>query len=260
MERLTTPWSGQMGLDAPILNAPMGGAAGGRLATAVSAAGGLGMIGVGSEGSRELIEQEAGYVHSAGLPFGIGLLDWALRREPALLETALAASPRLISVSFGDEWAWIDRVRSEGVVTATQICTTAEAQRAQDAGIDVIVARGAEGGGHGDPRIGTLTLLEGVLDAVSVPVLAAGGISSPEGWLPFLPPAHQGSGWVPPSLRAPSRSPPVLPERRCCRQRRPTPSSPESSTSPSATDGRQGIPSASLPTPCLTNGSGWSVM
>ena len=181
MDRLTTPWSGRVGIGLPVLNAPMGGVAGGRLAAAVSAAGGLGMIGVGSEGSEETIEKEAGHVHRAGLPFGIGLLDWALRREPALLDAALAASPRLISVSFGDEWAWIDRVRSNGVLTATQICTVAEAVRAQDAGVDVIVARGAEGGGHGDPRIGSLTLLEGVLDAVSVPVLASGGISSPRG-------------------------------------------------------------------------------
>jgi nitronate monooxygenase len=181
MYRLTTPWSSKIGLEVPVLNAPMGGAAGGGLATAVSAAGGLGMIGVGSEGSRKLIEHEVGHVHRAGLPFGIGLLDWALRREPALLDAALAASPRLISVSFGDEWTWIDRVRSSGVLTATQVCTVAEALRAQDAGIDVIVARGAEGGGHGDPRIGTLTLLEAVLAAVSVPVLASGGISSPRG-------------------------------------------------------------------------------
>lgn len=181
MAKLTTPWSSRIGLDVPVLNSPMGGVAGGRLATAVSAAGGLGMIGVGSEGSTEIIEREVSHVHRAGIPFGIGLLDWALRREPALLDAALAASPRLISVSFGDEWTWIDRVRSNGALTATQICTVAEARRAQEAGIDVIVSRGAEGGGHGDPRIATLTLLEGVLDAVSVPVLAAGGISSPRG-------------------------------------------------------------------------------
>jgi nitronate monooxygenase len=81
MDKLTTPWSGRIGLGVPVLNAPMGGVAGGRLATAVSAAGGLGMIGVGSEGSKEIIEEEVGHVHRAGLPFGIGLLDWALRRN-----------------------------------------------------------------------------------------------------------------------------------------------------------------------------------
>ncbi len=55
------------------------------------------------------------------------------------------------------------------------------ARRAADAGIDVLVARGAEGGGHGEPLVGTLPLLDGVLNVTSIPVLAAGGISSSRG-------------------------------------------------------------------------------
>ncbi|MGO8871255.1 MAG: NAD(P)H-dependent flavin oxidoreductase [Acidimicrobiales bacterium] len=192
---LATPWSDQLGLGAPVLNAPMGGVAGGELAAAVSAAGGLGMIGVGSAGSVQLIEREVPLVQATGLPFGIGLLDWALQEDPALLEAALGASPRLIGVSFGDEWTWVERVRSAGVLTATQICTVEEARHAQDAGIDVVVARGAEGGGHGDPRIGTLPLLDGVLDAVSLPVLASGGISSPRGLAAVLTAGASGA-WI----------------------------------------------------------------
>ena len=111
MADLSTPWSRAMGLDAPILNAPMGGVAGGRLSAAVSEAGGLGMIGVGSAGSVELLEREAALPQSAGLPFGIGLLDWALALEPQLLDAAIGASPALISVSFGDTWRWAERVR-----------------------------------------------------------------------------------------------------------------------------------------------------
>ena len=112
--RLATPWSDHLGLRAPVLNAPMGGVAGGKLAAAVSVAGGLGMIGVGSTGSVELIEREVRYPKADELPFGIGLLDWALQRDPALLEAALAASPRLISVSFGDHWTWVEQARSVG--------------------------------------------------------------------------------------------------------------------------------------------------
>ncbi len=195
MAELITPWSGRIGLSAPVLNAPMGGVAGGRLAAAVTAAGGLGMVGVGSAGTVGLIEREVVHARRAGLPFGIGLLDWALRRDPALLDSALTASPRLISVSFGDDWAWVEPVRSSGVLAATQISTVEEAIRAQDAGVDVIVARGAEGGGHGDPRIGTLPLLEGVLDGVSLPVLAAGGISSPRGLAAVLAAGASGA-WM----------------------------------------------------------------
>ena len=154
----------------------MGGVAGGRLAAAVSAAGGLGMVGMGSAGSVAALTTELAYVSGS---FGIGLVDWVRRQEPGLLEAALAARPSLLSVSFGADWSWVDQVHDAGILAATQVYSSAEARRAQDAGIDVLVARGAEGGGHGEVRVATLPLLDAVLEAVSVPVLAAGGIASP---------------------------------------------------------------------------------
>ena len=96
-----------------------------------------------------------------------------------MFEAALAAQPVLISVSFGTDLSWVSRVHDAGIAAATQVYNGAEARRAEDAGIDLIVARGSEGGGHGDATIGTLPLLDAVLDVVSVPVLAAGGIASP---------------------------------------------------------------------------------
>ena len=66
---------------------------------------------------------------------------------------------------------------------------------AANSGVDVIVARGAEGGGHGEPLVGTLPLLEGVLDAVSVPVLAAGGIASGRGLAAVLAAGASGA-WM----------------------------------------------------------------
>ncbi len=170
-----------MDLRVPIVNAPMGGVAGGALAGAVSVAGGLGMIGVGSAGSVAGLEREVGITQEAGVRFGIGLIDWAIQRDPALLHAAIAACPALISVSFGDDWSWVAPARGAGIVTAAQVYDRDEARRAADAGVEVVVARGSEGGGHGKANIATLPLLEGVLDAVGVPVLAAGGISSPRG-------------------------------------------------------------------------------
>lgn len=174
---LSTDWSARLGLAVPIVNAPMGGAAGGHLAAAVSAAGGLGMIGMGSGGRPGPLAAELAALGDAR-PFGIGLVSWVARDHPALLDTALAAAPDLLCVSFGDDWSWVDRAHDAGILAATQVADVAAARRAADAGVDVLVARGAEGGGHGEPRIGTLALLSEVLDAVGIPVLAAGGIAT----------------------------------------------------------------------------------
>jgi len=192
---LATAWSETAGLRAPIVNAPMGGVAGGKLAAAVSGAGGLGMIGVGRAGSPKTIQTEARHPSEAGVNFGIGLIDWAVRADPALLEAAIAARPVLVSVSFGDDWSWVDQVRAAGIVTATQAYDPVMARQAADAGVEVLVARGAEGGGHGQPSIGTLALLEAVLDAVDVPVLAAGGSPPGVGWPPCWPREGLVYGW-----------------------------------------------------------------
>ncbi|MEV0034082.1 nitronate monooxygenase [Nocardia sp. NPDC050793] len=168
-----------MGLRVPVVNAPMGGVAGGRLAAAVTSAGGLGMIGMGSAGSAAALREELRHTASLGGRFGIGLVKWVVDADPELLDVAIAAAPTLIAVSFGSDPSWIARVRDSGIRTATQVYNAAEARRAADAGIDVLVARGAEGGGHGAMEMATLPLLDAVLDAVSTPVLAAGGIGSP---------------------------------------------------------------------------------
>ncbi|MGV0478436.1 2-nitropropane dioxygenase [Mycobacterium kansasii] len=189
---LSTPWSRGFGLRVPIVNAPMGGVAGGRLAAAVTAAGGLGMIGMGSTATRASLAEQLRQVTGR---FGIGLVDWVMRDEVGLLEDALAARPALLSVSFGTDWSWVDKAHDAGIVTATQVYDGAGARRAVDAGVDIVVARGAEGGGHGEVRLGTLPLLDAVLEAVSVPVLAGGGIASPRSLAAVLAAGASGA-WV----------------------------------------------------------------
>jgi nitronate monooxygenase len=198
---LSTEWSRAMDLAVPVVNAPMGGVAGGALAAAVSRAGGLGMIGVGSAGTVAALEAQIEYIADLDRPFGIGLVDVSMIVEPQLLRTAIAAQPALLAVSFADSWEWVQDVHAAGIVAATQIGDLDGALRAVEAGVDVIVARGAEGGGHGRPRIGTLPLLTEVLDAVSVPVLAAGGISSGRGLAAVLAAGASGA-WLGTALAA----------------------------------------------------------
>jgi nitronate monooxygenase len=192
---LSTPWSRSFGLRVPIVNAPMGGVAGGRLAAAVTAAGGLGMVGMGSDGTRELLQTQLRHVRGA---FGIGLVDWVMRTQAGLLEEALAARPALLSVSFGTDWSWVAKAHDAGIATATQVYDAIGARRAVDAGVDVLVARGSEGGGHGEVKLGTLPLLDTVLDALdgtAVPVLAGGGIASPRSLAAVLAAGASGA-WV----------------------------------------------------------------
>ncbi|CAN7267107.1 nitronate monooxygenase [Mycolicibacterium frederiksbergense] len=194
-----------MGLTYPVVNAPMGGAAGGRLAAAVSRVGGLGMIGMGSAATPAVLRRELAELGGDIGPFGIGLVHWVLSEQPDLLEVALSARPALLSVSFGEDTgasaatgngpAWVQDAHDAGVITATQVATVEEAVRAVESGVDVLVARGAEGGGHGKPVLGTLPLLTAVLDTVDVPVLAAGGIASPRGVAAVLAAGAAGA-WI----------------------------------------------------------------
>lgn len=176
-----TQWAAALGLKAPIVCAPMGGVAGGRLASAVSRAGGLGMIGMGSAASRELLARELALLDAGGAPFGVGFVGWGIERDPALLDMALEAGPAVVSVSFldwaaGDAHGWVAQVTEAGAQAITQVATVDEALHAAEAGVHAVVARGSEAGGHGDHQRPRGSLLAEVLEAVSVPVLSAGAI------------------------------------------------------------------------------------
>src|SRR2546425_1157908 len=175
---LTTSWH----LRYPIIGAPMAYVGRGRLAYAVSQAGGLGMIGIGSTESVDFLAREAAIARGTDqMRFGIGLHAWAIERRPDLLDAAIEARPFLISISFGSPAPYVERLHQHGILLATQVNTRAEAVQAARDGVDLIVAQGAGAGGHVTGQVSTLPLLQSVLDADQVPVLAAGGIASPRG-------------------------------------------------------------------------------
>jgi nitronate monooxygenase len=185
----------RFGLDVPLVSAPMAGVAGGELAAAVSGAGALGMVGVGGRTTAEWLRRECALVASRGVPYGVGLQAWAVADIPGQLDAVLEAAPALVSVSYGPYAAYVPRLRDAGLTVATTVGNLREAREAQDAGVDVIVARGLEGGGHGRDDVATLPLLQAVLDTVSVPVLAAGGIVTSRGLAAVLAAGAAGA-WV----------------------------------------------------------------
>ncbi len=167
-------------LAAPVVGAPMAGVAGGALARAVSLGGGLGMIGVGNATTPAFVAEQAAVPAADGLPFGIGLMVWALAERPELLDAAIAARPTLVSVSFGDPAPAVARLHDAGIAVAAQVNTVEDARRAQATGVDLLVAQGTEAGGHTGHRA-TLPLLQEVLALADRPVLAAGGIATGAG-------------------------------------------------------------------------------
>jgi nitronate monooxygenase len=183
------------GVTLPVVCAPMAGVAGGRLAAAVSEAGGLGMIGVGYTASPEWITEQLAIAAEPGGPVGVGFILWVLETNPGWLDTALEAGCGLVSLGFGDPEPWVSRVHDGGSLAAVQVGTRVEARRAAAAGADILVARGSEGGGHGRSEVATLPLLQDVLAAHDLPVLAAGGIATAAGLAAVLA-AGAAGGWV----------------------------------------------------------------
>lgn len=211
-------------LTVPVVSAPMAGAAGGHLAAAVTAAGGLGMIGVGDATPPDWLRQQAaiaaaggaaaggaaagglrgGGIQSGGAAYGIGLLGWCGPDRNGQLAAVLGlpAPPVLVSVSYGDpagdERRLLPALHDAGITVATQVGSREEARRAAAAGFDLLVARGSEGGGHGRDAVATLPLLQEVLDdevCGQLPVLAAGGIGTSRGLAAVLAAGAAGA-WV----------------------------------------------------------------
>jgi nitronate monooxygenase len=176
---LRTKFTDIMGIDNPIVSAPMGGSAGGALAAAIANGGGLGLIGGGRSDFEWIRSQiECATSHSPK-PWGIGFLSWALLSET--LHHALEFGPSAVMLSFGDPRAFAPVVRASEAKLIVQVVNLDEARVAVDVGADVIVAQGTEAGGHGGTR-STLPFVPAVVDLVSpTPVLAAGGIADGRG-------------------------------------------------------------------------------
>ena len=183
---ITTRFTERFGVQHPIVCAPMALVTGGRLAGAVSRAGGLGIVGggyAGIIGSEPELAAELELVRDEN--FGVGFITWALERAPARLEEALAFSPRSVFLSFGDPRPFAPSIHRGGARLICQVQSLRHVDEALAAGAAAIVAQGTEAGGHGGRR-STLPLVAEVADYLArrspdTVLLAAGGIADGRG-------------------------------------------------------------------------------
>ena len=168
------------GLKYPIVLAPMGSVAGGRLAAEVSNNGGLGLVG-GGYGDPDWLREELSLARDeARRPWGVGLITWCATQE--IVDLALSYEPNAFMLSFGDSGPYASVIKETGCKLICQVQDVEGALAAEAAGADFIVAQGTEAGGHGAEHASTLPLVPAVVDAVdATPVLAAGGIADGRG-------------------------------------------------------------------------------
>ncbi len=181
---LATRFTELVGCTAPIQQAGMGAASSPDLAAAVSNAGGLGMLGTARSGAGtlpglgRLLDQTRALTDR---PFGVNFLippEFVGNIDPGCFALA-ARRARLVEFFWGwPEPALVETVHAQGALVSWQVGSKAEAVAAAEAGADLVIAQGIGAGGHVRGTVGVLALLNEVLDAVGVPVLAAGGIGT----------------------------------------------------------------------------------
>lgn len=162
----------------PIMLAPMDLVADARLALAVSRAGGFGMIG-GGYGEKSWLAKQLDGIGEERI--GVGFITWSLAKNPLLLDLVLERRPPAVMLSFGEVRPFAEKIKKTGALLICQIQTLAQAREALENGADILVAQGAEAGGHGVAR-GAFPLVPAVVDlAPDAIVVAAGGIADGRG-------------------------------------------------------------------------------
>ena len=191
---LQTPLCALLGIDWPIFCAPMGFVTGAELAAAVSDAGGLGIMSF-NRNPPEVLRGEIRRVRELTVrPFGVNMLLPANVADHVAV--CLDEKVPLLSLFWGDPAPFVEPAHNAGVKVIHQVGSVAEARAAADAGVDIIIAQGAEAGGHVRGNVSTLALVPRVVDAVApVPVVAAGGIADARGLVAALALGAQGAAF-----------------------------------------------------------------
>lgn len=168
-----------LGIRYPILQGGMAHVARSPLVAAVSAAGGLGILGSGGMPPEVLAEEISLVRRATDRPFGVNLMLLDPRIEEQV-EVVVRERVPVVTTGAGNPGRFIDRLKSAGARVLAVVPATALARRVERSGVDAIIAEGTESGGHVG-EVTTLVLVPQVVDAVRVPVVAAGGIADGRG-------------------------------------------------------------------------------
>lgn len=165
-----------LGVERPIVQAPMGWIARSQLASAVCNAGGLGIIET-SSGELDAIKGEIRVMRElTDKPFGVNIAQ-AFVRDPSIAQFVVDQGVTFVTTSAGDPNKYTRILKDNGLIVFHVVPTLAAALKAVDAGVDGLVVEGVEGGGFKDPKgASTMVLLPLVRSHVDVPIIAAGGI------------------------------------------------------------------------------------
>lgn len=167
-----------LGINIPIVQAGMVWCSGWRLASAVSEAGGLGLIGAGSMHPEILQEHIRKCKRATSKPFGVNV-PLLYPEIDKIMKILVEEQVKIVFTSAGNPSLWTGFLKDKGIIVVHVVSSSKFARKSEQAGVDAVVAEGFEAGGHnGREETTTLCLIPMVCDAVAIPVIAAGGIAS----------------------------------------------------------------------------------
>ncbi|MDR1526558.1 MAG: nitronate monooxygenase [Dysgonamonadaceae bacterium] len=171
------------GIDHPIVQGGMVWCSGWRLASAVSASGGLGLLGAGSMHPETLREHIQKCRAATGKPFGVNIPLMYPEME-TIMQLIVEEEIKIVFTSAGNPKTWTKFLKDHGITVAHVISSSKFAVKCEEAGVDAVVAEGFEAGGHnGREETTTLCLIPAVRRSTTLPLLAAGGIATGEALL-----------------------------------------------------------------------------
>lgn len=188
---LRTPLCDLLGVEHPIMLAGMGGVSYSAVTAAVSEAGGFGCLGAAMMHHEQMKQEIAAVRAATRKPFGVDLLTASPRDLVAMVEAICASGARAFVAGLGVPSQVVDLCHRHGLLVVNMCGKVSHAVRAVDAGCDIVVAQGTEAGGH-TGSIATMPLVPMIVDAVKVPVVAAGGIFDGRGLVAALALGAQG--------------------------------------------------------------------